>query len=111
MAGTTNLYAGVAATVGMEHSGTLGGIFRQEAGGGKWEQLKSGLAEGAEGHAITGPPSDPDTVFVASTKGIYRSASRGGRVHELALPGGAADSWWLLVHPKAPPPRYSRRDA
>src|ERR1051325_11364831 len=53
MAGTTHVYAGVAATVGMEHSGTLGGVFRQEAGGKKWEQLKNGLAEGAEVHAIT----------------------------------------------------------
>ena len=52
MAGTTHLYAGVAATVGMEHQGTLGGIFRQEAGGGKWEQLKSGLADGAEDAVI-----------------------------------------------------------
>src|SRR5438132_116342 len=102
MASTTHLYAGVAATVGMEHSGTLGGIFRQEAGGGKWEQLKSGLAEGAEVHAITVPPSDPDTVFVGSTKGIYRSANRGGRFEKLPLPGGDADIWSVLVHPKDP---------
>ena len=27
MAGTTHVYAGVAATVGAEHSGNLGGIF------------------------------------------------------------------------------------
>ena len=39
MAGTNHVYDGVAATVGMEHKGTLGGVFRQEAGDKKWEQL------------------------------------------------------------------------
>ncbi|TMJ57738.1 MAG: hypothetical protein E6G81_12065, partial [Alphaproteobacteria bacterium] len=79
MASTTHVYAGVAATVGMEHKGTLGGVFRQEAGGKKWEQLKNGLADGAEVHAITVHPSDSDAVFVGSTKGLYRSANRGGK--------------------------------
>jgi len=102
MAGTTHVYAGVAATVGMEHTGTLGGIFRQEAGGGKWKQLKNGLADGAEVHAITVPPSAPDTVFVGSTKGLYRSNDRGGRFEKLPLPGGDADIWSVLVHPKDP---------
>ena len=94
----THVYAGAARSMG----GTLGGIFRQEAGGGKWEQLKSGLADGAEVHAITVPPSDPDTVFVGSTKGLYRSTNRGGRFEKLALPGGDADIWSVLVHPKDP---------
>ncbi|MBV9583573.1 MAG: hypothetical protein JO213_01670, partial [Alphaproteobacteria bacterium] len=75
MAGTTHIYAGVAATVGMEHAGTLGGIFRQQAGDKKWEQLKNGLADGAEVHAITVHPSDSDTIFVGSTKGLYRRAN------------------------------------
>ena len=58
MAGT-HVYAGVAATVGMAHSGTLGGIFRQEVGDKRWEQLKNGLPEGAEVHAITVHPDRP----------------------------------------------------
>src|SRR6476646_10750072 len=87
MAGTTHVYAGVAATVGMEHSGTLGGVFRQEAGDKKWEQLKNGLADGAEVHAITVHPTDSDTVFVGSTKGLYRSADGGEHWKKTANPG------------------------
>jgi len=102
MASTTHVYAGVAATVGMEHKGTLGGVFRQEAGGKKWEQLKNGLADGAEVHAITVHPSDSDAVFVGSTKGLYRSANRGGKFERLALPDAEADIWSVLVHPKNP---------
>ena len=102
MAGTTHVYAGVAATVGMQHSGTLGGVFRQEAGDKKWEQLKNGLADGAEVHAITVHPTDSDTVFIGSTKGLYRSANRGGKFERLALPDAEADIWSVLVHPKQP---------
>ena len=102
MAGTNHVYAGVAATVGMQHSGTLGGVFRQEAGDKKWEQLKNGLADGAEVHAITVHPTDSDTVFVGSTKGLYRSANRGGKFERLALPDAEADIWSVLVHPKNP---------
>jgi len=98
MAGQSHVYVGVAATVGMEHAGTLGGIFRQEAGGQKWEQLK--LPEGAEVHAITVHPDDNDTIFVGSTKGIYRSHNRGDKFEKLSVPGGDPDIWSVLVHPK-----------
>jgi photosystem II stability/assembly factor-like uncharacterized protein len=102
MAGTTHLYAGVAATVGMTHSGTLGGIFRQEVGSNRWEQLKNGLPDGAEVHAVTVHPTDHDTVLVGSTKGLFRSSNRGGRFERLPLPDAEADIWSVLVHPKDP---------
>ncbi len=43
MAGTTHVYAGVAGTVGMTHSGSLAGVFRQEVGDKKWQKLGGGL--------------------------------------------------------------------
>src|SRR5437764_11715141 len=102
MAGTTHVYAGVAVTVGMEHSGTLGGVFRLEEGDKKWQQLKSGLADGAEVHAVTVHPKDPDTICVGSRKGLYRSANRGDKFERLPLPDAEADIWSVLVHPKDP---------
>ena len=42
MAGTTHIYAGVAGTVGMSHSGNLAGVFRQALGGGKWAEFVCG---------------------------------------------------------------------
>ena len=44
MADNTHVYVGVAATVGMEHAGALGGIFRQAPGDKGWEHLTNGLA-------------------------------------------------------------------
>jgi photosystem II stability/assembly factor-like uncharacterized protein len=99
---TTHVYAGVAGTVGMEHSGNLAGAFRQEAGSNKWEKLTNGLPAEAEVHAITVHPSDRDTILVGSTKGLYRSANRGGKFERLALPDAEADIWSVLIHPKNP---------
>jgi photosystem II stability/assembly factor-like uncharacterized protein len=98
----THLYAGVAGTVGMTHEGNLAGVFRQAVGDSKWEKLASGLPADAEVHAITVHPTDRDTVYVGSTKGLYRSANRGGRFERLALPDAEADIWSVLVHPKNP---------
>src|SRR5437016_5559239 len=79
----THVYAGIAGTVGMEHSGGLVGAFRQEIGDNKWQKLGGGLPEEAEVHAITVAPGDGDTVFVGSTKGLYRSGNRGNRFEKL----------------------------
>jgi photosystem II stability/assembly factor-like uncharacterized protein len=98
----THVYAGVAGTVGMEHSGKLAGVFRQTVGDKKWENLAGGLPEDAEVHAITVHPNDRDTIYVGSTKGLYRSANRGGKFDRLALPDADADIWSVLIHPKNP---------
>ncbi len=107
MAGTTHVYAGVAATVGMTHTGTLGGIFRQAEGDKKWEHLTNGLPEGAEVHAITVHPTDTDTLYVGSTKGIYRSTNRGNKFEHLSVAGGDPDIWSILIHPKNPRRLYA----
>ena len=99
---STNVYAGVAATVGMTHSGTLGGIFRQAVGDKKWEKLGGGLPADAEVHAITVHPGDLDTIFVGSTKGIYRSTNRGGKFEHLGMTADDPDVWSILIHPKDP---------
>jgi photosystem II stability/assembly factor-like uncharacterized protein len=105
MAGTTHIYAGVAATVGMAHAGTLGGVFRLEAGGDRWQHLTTGLPEGAEVHAVSVHPGDTSTVYLGSTRGLFRSANRGERWERLPLPD--ADIWSVLVHPKNPQRIYA----
>ncbi len=93
----TNVYAGAAASMG----GTMGGVFRQAAGDGGWQRLSNGLAEGAEVHAITVHPEHPETVYLGTTKGAYRSTNRGDRWERLNLPGDA-DIWSICIHPKNP---------
>src|SRR5579863_5961923 len=102
MAGLTHVYAGAAATLG----GTLGGVFRQAVGSDHWERLGEGLAEGSEVHAVTVHPEDPDTVYIGTTTGAYRSRNRGDRWEKMRLPGHP-DIWALLVHPKNPKRLYA----
>ena len=93
----TNVYAGAAATMG----GTMGGVFRQTVGNGGWQRLTNGLPEGAEAHAITVHPDHPDTVYIGTTKGAFRSNNRGDTWQQLNLPG-EADIWSICIHPTNP---------
>ena len=87
MAGKTHVYVGVAGTVGMSHSGNLA---RRLPPGGRRQQVgeaDGGLPEDAEVHAVTVHPTDHDTIYVGSTKGIFRSTNRGGKFEKLNVPG------------------------
>jgi hypothetical protein len=98
MAIASHVYAGVVR--GME--GTRGGLYRQAVGERSWELLESGLPEGADVHAVTPHPSDPDILYIGTTEGAYRSANRGGRWERLALPDPGADVWSVTIHPTDP---------
>src|SRR6266481_4432482 len=94
----THVYAGAARSMG----GTLGGIFRQAVGDNGWEHLTNGVPEGAEVHAITVHPENPDVVYIGTTKGTYRSTNRGTRWEKLSLPDKDADIWSVCIHPNNP---------
>jgi photosystem II stability/assembly factor-like uncharacterized protein len=110
----THVYAGAARSMG----GTLGGIFRQEVGGNRWEQLTNGLPEGTEVHAITVHPENLDVVHIGTTRGMYRSSNRGARWEKLNLPDPDVDTWSVCIHPTnrrmiyagATPPAVYRSD-
>jgi photosystem II stability/assembly factor-like uncharacterized protein len=109
----THVYAGAARSMG----GTLGGVFRQAVGEDRWEQLTQGLPEGAEIHAITLHPENPDIVYLGTTKGLYRSTDRGDHWQREPLPE-EADIWSVCLNPKdsrivyagASPPAVYRSD-
>ena len=89
MAGTTHVYAGASATMGANRSG----IFRQVAGDNHWDHLTNGIPGDAGVHAITVHPTDSETVFAGTTKGLYRSSDHGNSWKRLALPNPEADIW------------------
>jgi photosystem II stability/assembly factor-like uncharacterized protein len=103
----TTLYAGVAGTVGVQHGGDLVGVFRQEVGSNKWEKLGGGLPEDAFVHAIAVHPSDPNIVYVGSSRGIYRSTNRGNTFEHCSATGGDPDIWSILIDPSDPRRMYA----
>src|SRR5260370_39760732 len=88
-------YAGVVRST----EGGRGGVFRQAVGSQRWEALDNGVPDGADVHAITVHPEETDIVFVATTKGAYRSTNRGDKWERLALPDQGVDVWSITVHP------------
>jgi photosystem II stability/assembly factor-like uncharacterized protein len=95
-AGRTHVYAGA---IGSMEGGGRGGLFRQGVGEQGWQALDDGLPDGADVHAITVHPEDPDIVFIGTTQGAYRSRNRGDRWERLALPDPGANVWSIAIHP------------
>jgi photosystem II stability/assembly factor-like uncharacterized protein len=103
MAAASHVYAGVVR--GME--GTRGGLYRQAVGETGWDLLENGLPEGASVHAVTPHPTEPDLLYIGTTKGGFRSFNRGGKWERLALPNADADVWSITIHPTEPRTIYA----
>jgi len=96
MAGQGYVYAGTVKSM----EGGKPGVFRQGIGGERWEALTDGLPDDAQVHAITVHPDDPNIVFIATTKGAYRSTDQGAQWRRLTLPDETTDIWSVTIHPK-----------
>jgi photosystem II stability/assembly factor-like uncharacterized protein len=93
----THVYAGAAQSM----DGARGGVYRQTIGDGGWQRLSNGLPEDAQVHAITVHPEHTDTVYLGTTKGVFRSTNRGDSWQRLSLPGDP-DIWAICIHPQNP---------
>ncbi|MGH7389770.1 MAG: WD40/YVTN/BNR-like repeat-containing protein [Candidatus Rokuibacteriota bacterium] len=100
---TTHVYVGAAA-IGPK---AVGGVFRREAGDGRWEHLTKGLPEVTHVQSITVHPANPDVVYLGTRSGPYRSADRGERWERLPFPADGGEVWSILVHPGSPRTVYA----
>ena len=99
MAAVTHIYAGAAR---WRAKGKLAGVFRAEAGEGRWEHMTRGLPEEIHVQAITVHPQDPDVVFAGTHDGPYRSTDRGEHWQKCDFPDRNMQVWSILVHPMRP---------
>jgi len=77
-----------------------GGLHRSDDGGDTWA-LQSSLAGHSTVYAVQTHPSDGQTVYVASSSGLYASSAQGAGLAPLGdLPGGAVSS--VQIHPDNP---------
>jgi photosystem II stability/assembly factor-like uncharacterized protein len=88
-------------------SGTQGGLFRRDVGGGQWERLVKGLPELTNVRAITVHPANPDIIYIGTDRGPYRSADRGERWERPDFPDDGTEVWSILVHPSDPRVLYA----
>jgi photosystem II stability/assembly factor-like uncharacterized protein len=95
--GSTHVYAGAWST----KDGGIGGVYRCEAGGNRWERLTKGLPD-VDVQAITVDPSNPDVVYAGTADGPYRSSNRGDSWERLGFPDRDMAIWSITAHPKQP---------
>ncbi len=91
---STHVYAAAWQT----KDGGIGGLYRCEAGGDRWERLSSGLPD-TNAQAITVDPRDPDVVYAGTADGPYRSTDRGDTWERLGFPDRGMAIWSIAPHP------------
>ena len=101
--GATHVYVGGARS----KPGTLGGIFRQAVGDDQWRPLTTGLPDPVNVYAITVHPTDPDTVYIGTNRGFYRSTNRGDSWDRGGFPDDGGEVWSIAAHPVNPRRLYA----
>jgi len=82
------------------------GLYRSDDGGDTWSGVLSSLNGHETVYAIQTHPTDGQTVYVASSSGLYASSSRGTSLSPLGdLPSGAVSS--VAIHPGTPDTIYA----
>jgi len=76
------------------------GLYRMAAGEDKWELLTRGLPEAPAIRAIVAHPDDPETVFVGTQAGVYRSRDHGERWERLDIADHGLPVWSLAFDPR-----------
>jgi photosystem II stability/assembly factor-like uncharacterized protein len=78
------------------------GLYRMAVGDDRWELLTHGLPESPTIRAIAIDPQDPDTVYVGTQHGPYRSTDHGERWDRLDIADHGLPVWSLLFDPHDP---------
>jgi hypothetical protein len=83
------------------------GLYRLAAGDDRWESLTGGLPEAPAIRAIAAHPDHPETVFVGTQAGPYRSNDHGEHWERLDIADHGLPVWSLLFDPRDPACMYA----
>ena len=76
------------------------GLYRMAVGDDRWEVLINGLPDAASIRAIAIHPQRPETVFVGTQHGPYRSDDHGDHWEKANVPDHGLPVWSILFHPR-----------
>jgi len=96
------VYAGAAPWIAASAGAVTGGLFRLDTAKGSWEKLTRGLPDAVEARFIAIAPKAPDTVYVGTQDGPYRSRDAGETWQKLTLPGKEKLVWSILLDAEDP---------
>ena len=100
--GKTTVFAGAGQGEGKNAGRYRGGLFRMRPGAGAWERVAGGLPENVEVRTIAQHPTDPQTLFIGTQDGPYRSTDGGAHWAKPDFPDKGAVIWTIAVHPTRP---------
>ena len=96
------VFAGAGCGEGKNAGRYRGGLFRLRPGAAAWEAVTGGLPADAEVRTIARHPKDPQTLFIGTQDGPYRSADGGETWQKPNFPDKGAVIWTVGVHPTRP---------
>ncbi len=96
------VYAGAAPFSGAGHSEQPSGLYRTRVGEHDWRVLGNGLPEKVEIRTIAIHPTSPQTVYVGTQDGPYRSLDSGEHWERFPFPDKNMVVWTILLHPHNP---------
>ena len=76
------------------------GLYRMAVGGDRWELVTRGLPEAPTIRAIATHPEHPETVYVGTQRGPYRSTDHGAHWERLDVPDHGSPVWSLAFDPR-----------
>jgi len=76
------------------------GLYRLAAGDDRWELATRGLPDAPAIRAIATHPEDPETVYVGTQSGPYRSTDHGGHWERANIADHGLPVWSLLFDPR-----------
>src|SRR2546428_6633821 len=78
------------------------GLYRMAVGDDRWEFVTRGLPEAPTIRAIATHPEQPETVYVGTQHGPYRSTDHGEHWETLDISDHGLPPWSPLVDPRDP---------
>src|ERR1700694_5988673 len=103
MVAQTNIFAGLAGSVGRPAQPGRVGVFRRAADGGDWQHVLPGL----ETYNVTVHPGDPAVVLAGTADGVWRSSDRGATFGGTDFPDRGKQVWSFLVDSSNPDRIYA----
>ena len=76
------------------------GLYRMAAGDDRWELATHGLPDAPAIRAIATHPERPETIYVGTQDGPYRSDDHGDHWEKLDVPGHGLPVWSLAFDPR-----------
>ena len=83
------------------------GLYRMAVRDDRWEKLTRGLPEAPTIRAIVPHPDDPDTIYVGTQDGPYRSSDHGDSWEKLDVVDHGLPVWSLAFDPNDPNVLYA----